>query len=76
MAGMMKNMALLATTILLASVLTIGKPLPLPNRLSARTAFVAKSKQENYTEKSLYEYIDGGADVYIEAGAKEASARS
>jgi hypothetical protein len=47
----------------------------LPDRLGDTSGFKALASQENYSSSDLYEYIDGGADVYIEAGMKSCAVR-
>jgi hypothetical protein len=42
----------------------------LPDTFGQKSEFKALAPQENYSSKDFYEYIDGGADVYIEAGMK------
>ena len=72
----MKRLARLGTLVMLGSLWTQAQPLALPDRLGAAPAFVAVSKQEDFNAGSLYNYIDGGADVYIEEGAKGCMVRS
>lgn len=41
----------------------------LPAQLDKKKGMVALSDQENYTPKTLFDYINGGAEVYTDAGA-------
>ncbi|MBD3418476.1 MAG: hypothetical protein GF398_00005 [Chitinivibrionales bacterium] len=47
----------------------------LPDTLSKKNGFVALSGQENYTPQTLFDYINGGAGVYLDAGAQACAVR-
>lgn len=47
----------------------------LPDKSGDKSNFKALAPQENYSSADLFEYINGGADVYIEAGMKSCAVR-
>ncbi|MFC1584486.1 DUF6599 family protein [Fibrobacterota bacterium] len=50
-------------------------PLSLPDKILADETFTAISKQEEYGRSTLYELINGGADVYLDAGFQRCFSR-
>ncbi len=51
------------------------KAVLLPDTIGGPAGAVALAPPEQYASNGLYEYIDGGADVYIEAGLKTCTVR-
>ena len=68
--GAMKRILFLVAAAIAGSASSAENPAVLPDTIGGPAGAVAIAKPENYQAHGLYEYIDGGADVYIEAGLK------
>jgi hypothetical protein len=68
--GAMKRILFSFLALLAGSACAAGNEALLPDTIGGPAGEVAFAKPENYPAHGLYEYIDGGADVYIEAGLK------
>jgi len=70
----MKHLFLYIAVVLAAST-AADKTVTLPDALGAPAGAIALAPPEYYTSNGLYEYLDGGADVYIESGMKTCAVR-
>ncbi|MGB7568908.1 MAG: DUF6599 family protein [Chitinivibrionales bacterium] len=70
----MKHFFLYIAAILAAST-AADRTVTLPDAFGAPSGAVALAPPEHYTSNGLYEYLDGGADIYMESGMKTCSVR-
>ncbi len=70
----MKHLFLYIAAVLAAST-AADKTVTLPDAFGAPAGAVALAPPEYYTSNGLYEYLDGGADIYIESGMKTCAVR-
>lgn len=71
----MKRIFLLIAALWAGSAGAADKTALLPDTFGAFPGAVASAPPEHYSSKGLYNYIDGGADIYIEAGLKTCTVR-
>ncbi|HMD67290.1 MAG TPA: DUF6599 family protein [Chitinivibrionales bacterium] len=70
-----KRILLLAAALWVLPAGAVDKTALLPDTIGAPVLAIALAAPEQYASGHLYEYIDGGADVYIEAGLKSCTVR-
>jgi hypothetical protein len=71
----MTRILLFIAAVLTGSACAAGNAVVLSDTIGGPAGAVALAPQENYSAHGLYEYIDGGADIYIEAGLRTCAVR-
>jgi hypothetical protein len=69
------RVSLLAAALAALSAGAVDKSVLLPDTIGTPAQAVALAPVEQYASRNLYEYIDGGADVYMDAGLKSCTVR-